>query len=84
MDIKRHWVTAIMQDHFGERNAMQDWGEDSGKSGETEIRCDRVNNNEENGCGWTGLTHTVVQYGATSWRVTECPRCDSPVVASNE
>ena len=82
--MKRHWVNAIMQDHFGSR-PMKDWGEDSGKDhGLIEIRCDRLNNNEENGCGWTGMTHVITELGATTWNVEECPRCDGPVVGFDE
>ena len=83
MDIKRHWVSQLMQDHFGEK-PVKDWGDDSGAVHNIEIRCDRENNNEENGCGWTGMTRTVTEYGATTWEVEECPRCDSPVVGFND
>jgi len=82
-DIKRHWVTQIMQDHFGERG-MKDWGDDKGRVREVEIRCNRINNRDESGCGWTGVTRVIDSLGSASWSIEECPRCDSPVVGFDE
>lgn len=63
---------------------MRDWGDDEGRVREVEIRCDRVNNNEENGCGWTGVTRVIDELGSSSWAIENCPRCDSPVIGFDE
>ena len=63
---------------------MKDWGEDKGETNTIDIRCDRINNNAENGCGWTGTTMVITQLGATTWQVEDCPRCDGPIVAFDD
>lgn len=87
-NFKSHWVNQLFGNHFWKREKelipMKDWAEDSGRVGEVEIRCNAVRNNEENGCGWTGMTRTVTQLGAVTWSVEDCPRCDGPVVGFDE
>jgi len=63
---------------------MKDWGEDTGVIHNFEIRCDAIRNNDENGCGWTGMTRAVTALGATTWEIEECPRCDGPVIGFDE
>jgi hypothetical protein len=53
--------------------------------GVIDIRCARENNNtDETGCGWNGMTDTITQYGATTWKVEACPDCASEYLEAAE
>jgi len=63
---------------------MMDTATDPGRRQTVDVRCDRINNNAENGCGWTGATVQITQYGSTSLRTEHCPCCDAPLVPLEE
>ena len=66
---------------------MQDWGDDAGTRGTMRLRCvEPVRGGDEDeplgtrrGCGWTGTTRTVTQYGLTEWELSSCLECGGEI-----
>lgn len=48
-------------------------------SGREKIRCIAPQPDDTVGCGWTGVTETHTEYGATDWAIEECPDCGGEV-----